>query len=1019
MLLIIFFLLGCLNREHIKVKGFSKVEGMLPFTLKDESGNFINDLNIKLVNGEEEILAIFKGDGKYLFNLGGEKGKFYITIENKGYVIKGKNFVEIIETNNQKYYKGSNEYIVEREKIKSKKIFFSSNIENLTFELLPKNKTKRKFLLIADSFEVSRLFKEEDLGDYLLILKKDEIVIKRFEASLRAIDNSINIFVDEINKIGEVKFEIDYNIEKQNIFYVEREFNFIFPPKIVEMIDNKLIELSVQAAFDKKNRVFGSKDNVELIEHKFEDNKLLTKFIREGKEDISFCIKLNIKLGIFEFSKNLYLRSFYKDGKINLESLDNCSSFYLELDYAVARFNLKNKENLLKAKNLVIKRDNKPVPFIDKQNIKEVHFTTLAQDNLKLDKEINLLFDIKGFLAQEKVFSFQDSGLYNFDVDFESSLPKFKIIEDHKENNYKYKISVTFDKSKRYSCLLLLKIKEQDKFIAYKDFYLNEYEVAISLNESLIGKGYEEKDNKLKLYLLIKEDFLENSIFYTISQTIIALEDKIIKYFGTFDDKVFFDFEAKSVKAKIDPDNIVSLDSMTFLKGINDKFLVNLLNKAILNISYNINKIYFYLLCKEKKESTYREIANTRIKIIKGKNGEEFIYDEVEGLIKRKPIYHFNWLDDERLKDFISKIKEYDEKISLKICVDCLADRTCKEFSLDNSIDIFYNNKKVDIQNIKYLDNFSTRILELEEQLFPIVSSQTFNLKMSYEKSTNGYLKKEDEFCSEILKDSKGDETLILRENNVMVSEKNGTFGQSFKQEISLDDYLLECSRNIAFNGVIFCLSNMEDETRTKHAKILNGAVAFLGTSYLIYSHFNPDLLGNYDKKSWGSNFKLLGKDDKSNILLDNYMNEKAIQYDYSNVWQMYVYIPEDINLEKNEISEKYFPNSSLLTSGNAKLRVIRALRELDNSLIYRVEETKAPYYKRKNDGKCKTTKGWKLFVLREDKKGVAKSNSYNSENSGWAIFTNIPFKIFRHSSQKLDRVSNKTINLQSNAIDN
>jgi hypothetical protein len=251
------------------------------------------------------------------------------------------------------------------------------------------------------------------------------------------------------------------------------------------------------------------------------------------------------------------------------------------------------------------------------------------------------------------------------------------------------------------------------------------------------------------------------------------------------------------------------------------------------------------------------------------------------------------------------------------------------------------------------------------------------------------------------------------------VSENNGTFGQNFKQNIGIDEYLLDFTRTATLNGVTFCLSNLTDSKRGTASKVLNGALACIGSAYLVYSYLNPDVLGNYDNKSWGSNFRALGRNDKISISFDNYMTEKALQYDYANSWEMYVYIPEDINLKEETFSKKYFPDSNLVTSGNAKLRVIRELRELDDSLIYKVEEIKSNSYNRKNSGNFITSKGWKLFILREDKKGIANSSYSDPKNSGWAIFTNIPFKIFRHTSEKLERVSDKTINLQSGAVDN
>ena len=1021
MLLIIFLLLSCIDATEAKAirKGFSNLENFLYITLRDEDGNFLNELNIKLTNNEKDILGIFKNNGQYFFDLKDEIGKFFIKIENKGYSIKGNNLIKIIDERGKKYFKCSSEYVVKKEKLKGSKVFFSSNIESLTFELIPLDEKNKKFLLPTTNFETSRVFKEEDLGNYILFLKKNEKVIERFEASLKNVDNNINIFINNVNKLTNVKFDIDYEIDNPNIFSIEKEFKFLLPLPVLEMVKNKSIDFNVKAIFDKNSKKIGSKDNVELIDQKFEDNKLLIRFIREGRESTSFPIKLNIKLGIFEFSKDYYLKSFYKDNKMELLALDNVSNLSLNVEYAVAKMHLKEGNNLIQSQNLVIKREDKEVPFVINKDIKEIHFINLVDNSLKFDNEIKLKLDVKGFMPKETTFNFTQSGIYNFNINFEKSLPILKIIEEKENNNYSYKIISKFDKNKRYSSILLLKLKNEDKFVAYKDFYLdNNEEINFNLSSSLLGKNYEEERGKLKLYLLFKEEYLESSVLHTSFQTILSLEDENIKYFGTFDEKSLFDNDSKSIKPMIDPDNLIKLDGTTFFRGLNDKFLTNLFHKAISKINYNINKLHFNLFYKENN-NTYSELANTKLKIIKEKSNEEIIYDDIEGIIKRKPIYHFSWLDDEKVRDFISKIRNPQEKLYIKICVDCSASKLCKEFSLDNSLDIFFNNRKVDIENIKYLDNFSTKILELEEEIFPIISSQTYKLKMSYEKSENGNFKKEDEFCSEVLKNSNGNDKLVLRENNVIMSKKNGIFGQNFDQEIGIDEYLLEFTRITTFNGIAFCLSNINDKTRTATSKVLNGALACMGTAYLLYSHLNPDILGNHDKKSWGSNFKLLGKDDKNSIPLDNYMAEKLIQYDYANSWEMYVYIPENINLEKDEFSKKYFPNSNLLTSGKAKLRVIRELRELDNTIIYKVEETKSDFYNRKNSGNFKTTKGWKLFILREDKRGLANSINYDPKNSGWAIFTNIPFKIFRHTSEKLERVSNKTINLQSGVIDN
>ena len=230
-----------------------------------------------------------------------------------------------------------------------------------------------------------------------------------------------------------------------------------------------------------------------------------------------------------------------------------------------------------------------------------------------------------------------------------------------------------------------------------------------------------------------------------------------------------------------------------------------------------------------------------------------------------------------------------------------------------------------------------------------------------------------------------------------------GGIGQTFHQRVEKNNEEGDFMKRSSLGSMVVSLLDLAGKIGPswKEQSILrqcsNFTLLIFGVAGALNSFLGEDQNYTNDSSHWGESFGL------------KKINKMKCQYDYSNRWDMLVYLASDEYLLKEGVEEKLFPGSSIIVSHCAKIRSIRQLKSLDGEILYRSVELATIYgNKRYNIKRTNLIKsGWYRLILKIDKVGMA------SFDDGWSIATPIPFKIFRHSEGPLSRadLSTKRVN--------
>ena len=436
----------------------------------------------------------------------------------------------------------------------------------------------------------------------------------------------------------------------------------------------------------------------------------------------------------------------------------------------------------------------------------------------------------------------------------------------------------------------------------------------------------------------------------------------------------------ESIGVEMEMGGLKTLDGTVFIVGLDDQSIIQIFEKACrivkglkevkITLQFGTDSLNFHSVKGAVIDCCGKSLGNIR----PGEN------------IKRGVPYSFNILDM-NLGDKLLKLGGLDKivvKLSLKLTIEM-----ANNFS---PLKIRYNfpTSPLSIKSMgRYVESFELPLTTLR----PIISSQTFLLQMSYSASTNSSFLEPDEFYETFLKDKSGNKKLLLGEESM-----DKGFGQNFYQEVEMDKENFSFMKNASWGSVVASLLDLGGGKLTYPTNLsqgLNVSLFIFGVFGIVKSLFFPDSCGTKDSRHWGES---LGFQKGSGTLSD--------QYDYANLWEMFVYISKDMEIKKSDDFKKIFPNSSINTTYCAKIRVIRKLESLDGKLLCRSTETcDNTVSKRNNNNKANVVKfGWHKFILRIDKIGLASSSKSNG--GGWSIVVPQTFRVFRHTNNVISRRS-------------
>lgn len=293
----------------------------------------------------------------------------------------------------------------------------------------------------------------------------------------------------------------------------------------------------------------------------------------------------------------------------------------------------------------------------------------------------------------------------------------------------------------------------------------------------------------------------------------------------------------------------------------------------------------------------------------------------------------------------VSAIGKENLTISLSIyMVSGIEDVDVKEMKL--------NEKGIE-DNFFALSEYSALLFNKSFSVFPIISSQTFNFRLSYSK--DDVLDSEGHYSS-FLTDVKGRKEFVFSSENI---KDSSDYGESPSQNICKKSNFNASSIIAGVVGMIFSKSILDAICPTLN--IVLGTTDFLSSPKYVSSN----VLNNFKSK---------------NREIKSIPNSNDLSYMFE--WRMYVYIQKDENIVFD--SPKIY--------GNVDIEIKLSLKKGSVNLIEK------RFGRSRDSVQIDVDEGWYTFNL--------KINKIGRVTSSWGIDFTVPFEIYRDRCTPLDEVS-------------
>lgn len=931
-LFLIFLFNSCFNYKELE-RGYKKANNFF-VEVKDSQSIKLRNVEVKMVSRNDKFYPSKIVDECAIFE-SIPNGEYEIIANKVGYY-SDKSTIEIINKGSEVEFKGRNKLILGKKKINKKEIDFFLN--NDILDCFNVNNNYRK--IIQDG---KNKFTLDDIGKYVAIKKRDEEVISEHNIKIYLIDNNIEIEVD--NKM--IKDSCFVGQKSEN-YIINYDLEILLDQSVIELIEMGKVNLDVNLSLTKDSFKLSEGNKLDLLSSELimDANKAIVKlrFIKIGRYSFAFSSNLTVEIGEFISKSNVYFNVC--NNKIEMmegNKIDISSKYYIIK--MILKEKYKNYQILLSSNN-----NSKYVYRIDGANI----FIHLFSSSKKPYIEFQIPpFNKKVFNPfipyEEKVF---DSNYSNENID----------VFRHNNPIPKYKID--------YSGRMLLMYKNRDNFYIFKDsINLDE----VSVPNILFNEVFEGSNDKVYVYGLTIGDDKEK-------QAIVKLGLLQKRYFNGF---------SKDLDISDVSNNRRYLNGSIYLKNFN-YFVLKKIYEKIYSHNKDINELVFQLFWHNGEE--YQELEGNKISIpFSIKSGDNWYNTNSLAISVNCKDIVFN-LSKTTIIDKISSLENYKKGIDIRVVAYGL-NRSLNQIEIPCSAPLSFDDKLIGYENLKALYPYYEELFSFNKKIFPVISSQSFNIKISYSTNEEKTLLNEDSFYDKFVKSVEGDNNHILYRSNVA---KGGSFGQSFKQIISSNQKKIDeedrFNKSMIFSGINSLIDSSSASDKIRSGIVLLMGAAKLTKSYVDFNHI-------FDTKGWESNFV---DSDKKEIEFINSHNQK----NYSIKWQMYIFIPKEIDLFNDSLFS--LTKSRIDTSGNVKVRVVRKIFNLKKELIAEVKESNVERSNMFQKNKIIIEKGWYLFSLKIDKAGKGNISDVNS--GGWSINTNIPFDIFRHSDQPLDKFYKKEI---------
>lgn len=929
---VIFCVSSCFNYKELE-KGYKKVNNFF-VEIKDNQSVKLRNVEVKMVSKNDEFYPSKIIDECAMFD-SIPSGEYEIIANKVGYY-SDKSTIEIINKGSDIEFKGRNKLILGKKKVNKKEIDFFLN--NDILDCFNINNNHRK--IIQDG---KTKFTIDDIGKYIVIKKRDGEIISEHSLKIYLIDDDIEIEVD--NKI--VKDSCFIGKESEN-YILNYDLEILLDQSVFKLVEREKIELNIDLSLTKESFKLSDGNKLDILSSELivDTNKAILKiqFVKIGRSSFAFSSNLIVKIGEFVSNSNLYFNVL--NNKITMmegDKIDISSKYYI----------IKVMLNKIykNYKVLLASDDNSEYRYKVKGSNVFIHLFSSSE-------KPHIEFEIPPFnketfnpysFYEEKVFN---SNYSNREIDvfrYGSFPPKYKI---------------------NYSERMFLMYKNDNDFYIFKD--------GISLNKIFIpnilfNKVFEGLNNKVYVYGLIPENEEE--------------KQKIVKL-GLLQ-KSCFNYLSSGLNISDVRNNKRYLNGSIYLDNFNYYFLKKLYQK-IYSHNRDIDELVFQMFWHNGEE--YEELEGSKISIpFSLHSGDSWYNTNSSAISVNCQDMVFN-LSKTTIIDRISTISNYKEGIDLKVVAYSL-NRSLSQVELPCDAPLAFDGELVGYENIKVLNPYYEELFSFNKKIFPVMSSQSFNIKISYSTNEEKDLLSENDFYDKFVGSVKGDHTHILYRSNIA---KGGAFGQSFKQIISCNRKKIDeedrYNKAILFSGI-----NGFFTSSSKIDKIRSGIAVAIGGAKLLRATVESNNI--FDTKGWESNFL---DSDKREVEFINSHNQK----NYSLNWSMYVFVPKDMDIFHDPILS--LQKSNIDISGNVKIRVIRKITNLQDEIVAKMTENNVGINYIFGNDKVIIEKGWYLFNLKIDKAGNGDISDKN--NGGWNVNTNIPFDIFRHSNESLNKFYKKEI---------